>query len=150
MDILNTWVNDTSVCQAAERRGSPTFGHFFDYTPSCPESMIRAAVQGESPWFVEQVQALLDGNWKAGEPAILPLDENNSWFGEWGKNVPENVRTETERVIAEIQDGTLDPFAGPIKDQDGKVRVKEGETIDQDTWYAGWDWYVQGVSASGG
>ena len=40
--------------------------------------------------------------------------------------------------------GTLDPFAGPIRDQSGAERVPEGQSLtDKDL--LGMNWYVEGV-----
>ncbi len=147
VDILNTWVNDTSVCQVAERRGLPTFGHYYDYSASCPKSMVRSALQLGEDWFKSQVESMAGGDWKAETP-ILPLKPGNSWFSEWGPEVAKGIQEETDAVVAQLESGDLDPFVGPIKDQKGKVRIKEGEAIDPEVLYAGWDWYVEGVIAS--
>lgn len=147
VDMLNTWVNDTSVCQVAERRGLPTFGHYFDYSASCPKSMIRSALQLGDGWFKSQIESMAAGDWKPETP-ILPLEPGSSWFSEWGPEVSEDVQKQTDAVIADIQSGKLDPFAGPIKDQKGKVRIKDGESVSPEVLYAGWDWYVEGVTAS--
>ena len=47
-------------------------------------------------------------------------------------------------AAAKVMDGTLHPFAGPIKDQAGKFKVKEGETLD-DRALLSMHWYVEGV-----
>ena len=47
----------------------------------------------------------------------------------------------SERAIA---DGSLHPFQGPVKDQDGKVRVAKGDALS-DKDLLGMDWYVEGV-----
>jgi basic membrane protein A len=48
---------------------------------------------------------------------------------------------------AGITAGTINPFAGEIKDQSGKVRVKAGEKAD-DGLLAGMNFYVQGLDGS--
>lgn len=147
VDMLNSWVNDTSVCQVAERRGLPTFGHYYDYRASCPTSMIRSALQLGEGWFTSQIEAMAAGDWTPETP-ILPLEPGSSWFSEWGAEVSEDVQRQTDAVIAQLQSGELKPFAGPIKDQKGTVRIKEGDAVSPEVLYSGWDWYVEGVIAS--
>ena len=45
---------------------------------------------------------------------------------------------------AKIISGELHPFAGPIKDQNGEVKVPEGTTMtDDEIWNM--SWFVEGV-----
>ena len=45
---------------------------------------------------------------------------------------------------AEIASGDTDVFVGPIKDQQGKVRIAEGVQAD-DNSLLGMTWFVEGV-----
>ena len=47
---------------------------------------------------------------------------------------------------AEIKDGKFNIFAGPIKDQDGNVRIPEGQVMSDKDQLA-FDWYVEGVQS---
>jgi basic membrane protein A len=48
---------------------------------------------------------------------------------------------------AEIEAGTLVVFQGPVVDQDGTVRVAEGEVLSADAM-GSVDWFVKGVVGS--
>ena len=43
-----------------------------------------------------------------------------------------------------IRNGTFHPFQGPVKDQQGKIRIAGGSTISDDDLLK-MQWYVQGV-----
>ena len=43
-----------------------------------------------------------------------------------------------------IMDGSLHPFAGPIKNQEGEVVVKEGDVVSDEELLK-MNWYVEGV-----
>jgi basic membrane protein A and related proteins len=45
----------------------------------------------------------------------------------------------------DIKSGKLHPFAGPVKDQDGKVRVAAGKNMS-DGEMGKMDYYVEGVA----
>jgi basic membrane lipoprotein Med (substrate-binding protein (PBP1-ABC) superfamily) len=61
--------------------------------------------------------------------------------------VPKAVRAEADKAKQEIKEGKLNFFKGPIKDRDGKIRVKSDEMLDA----KGTDsvnWVVEGVEGS--
>jgi basic membrane protein A len=62
----------------------------------------------------------------------------------FGPKVPEEVKTKFAAALADLEAGTITIFKGPILDQDGTVRVKEGETLT-DEQLGNVDWFVKGV-----
>lgn len=73
----------------------------------------------------------------------VPVEEVNPFI--LFTPVPEEVRKRVEDERAKIVSGEWDVFTGPIKDQKGEVRVKEGTTMsDPDIWSM--NWFVEGVS----
>ena len=61
----------------------------------------------------------------------------------FGASVPKDVQDVVTKVKQDIIDGKIMPFQGPIKDQDGKVRI-EGEQPDTITLET-MDYLVEGV-----
>ena len=61
----------------------------------------------------------------------------------FGASVPKEVQDEVTKVKQAIIAGTLQPFKGPIKDQNGKVRI-EGDQPDTITLEK-MDYLVEGV-----
>jgi simple sugar transport system substrate-binding protein len=58
--------------------------------------------------------------------------------------VPADVAKLFEEKKAAIRDGKFHPFGGPVKLQDGSVKIPEGQVItDDDLW--GMKFYVEGV-----
>ncbi len=49
-----------------------------------------------------------------------------------------------KRAQTDIVAGTVQPFAGPIRDQMGVEKVLAGKTLDDGTLLS-MDWYVEGV-----
>jgi basic membrane protein A len=62
----------------------------------------------------------------------------------FGPMVPKEVQDMVNAKKAEIIKGDAAVFAGPVKDQDGNVKVIEGATADDNT-LLGMDWFVEGV-----
>jgi hypothetical protein len=68
----------------------------------------------------------------------------------WAKLAPlgGGVSDETRQMVLDtvegLRDGSISPFTGPIYDQDGGVRIAEGETAT-DEYLQGVDWLAQGI-----
>jgi len=61
--------------------------------------------------------------------------------------VPTAVKQLVDEQTAAIKSGTLHPFAGPIKDQDGKVQVAAG-SVPTDADLLGMSYFVEGVQGT--
>jgi basic membrane protein A len=62
----------------------------------------------------------------------------------FGDMVPEDVQEDVLAVKDQIVSGDLHPFTGPIVDQEGELRVEEGETMSDEALLS-FDWLVEGV-----
>ena len=51
------------------------------------------------------------------------------------------------QIKADLDAGKIVVFKGPIKDQDGNVKVAEGEVLTDDAM-GSVDWFVEGVTGS--
>ena len=50
-----------------------------------------------------------------------------------------------EEERARLMRGTFDVIYGPITDNEGNVRVKDGQSMTDDSLLNGFFWYVEGV-----
>ena len=62
----------------------------------------------------------------------------------FGGSVPDETRRLVLDTVEGLRDGSISPFTGPIYDQDGGVRIAEGETATDESLQS-IDWLVQGV-----
>ena len=137
-DILADHMDSSAVMQTAEAHGVLAFGQSSDRRAVGPHAQLTAVIDDWSPYCVPRVQALLDGSWKAGV-VWLGLKEGLVKLAPWGNGVTPAARAAAERTQAGIVDGNFRPFAGPINDQGGKLRVAAGavmtdEEVLQMTW----------------
>lgn len=65
-------------------------------------------------------------------------------MGPYNAAIPADVVAPAEKARKGIIAGSVHPFAGPIKDQTGKVVVPAGE-VAPDGMLLGMDFYVEGV-----
>jgi simple sugar transport system substrate-binding protein len=62
----------------------------------------------------------------------------------WGPGATPAARAAGDRVKAGIIDGSVQPFAGPISDQSGTLKVPAGSVMTDDEVLK-MDWLVQGA-----
>jgi hypothetical protein len=62
----------------------------------------------------------------------------------WGPGMTPAPRAAADKVKAGIIDGTIQVFAGPISDQNGKLRVPAG-TVMTDDEVLKMDWLAEGT-----
>jgi len=145
IDVITQHTDSPAPIQTAGSRDVLCFGQASDMTTFAPEHHATAILDVWGPYYIERVQAVLDGTWET----------SNVWYGfkegmvemaPYNENLPAEVVEAAEKVRKDIVAGAMHPFDGPIKDQSGAVKVPEGQTIpDNDLLQM--DWYVEGVSA---
>ena len=142
-DVMLQHTDSPAPVQAAERRGIWAVGQASDMKAFGPKAHLTAIIDDWAPYYVERTKAVLDGTWKSGDvwggfkSGMVKLSSYNS-------AIPADVVAMAEKARKGIIDGSVHPFAGPIKDQSGKVILKAGEVMDDKTML-GMNFYVEGV-----
>jgi simple sugar transport system substrate-binding protein len=95
---------------------------------------------------VARTKAVLDGSWASAD-TWDGMKEGTVVIAPYSKDVPADVVTLADAVQAGYKDGTYDIFTGPIYDQDGNLKVKEGEVMALAD-LAVIDWFVKGVESA--
>ena len=98
---------------------------------------------GKFTWLASTV---IDGTW---EPIFLRcgFQDGCMQLAPFGPAVPQEVIDKVAEVQAALESGELVAFAGPIYDQEGTLRIAEGEVLSDDAM-SSVDWFVKGVSGS--
>jgi basic membrane protein A len=94
-------------------------------------------------WLTSTV---LDDTW---EPIFLrcSLTEGCMALSDFGPEVPQEVKDKMTQTIADLDAGTIVTFAGPIKDQNGKIVVAGGAVLT-DEEMSNVNWFVEGMVGS--
>jgi len=142
VDILAQHTDSPAPLQVAEQRGIYGFGQASDNYHFAPKSTLTSIIDNWDGYYIDRVQAVMDGTWKSTDVwgGLKPKMVEMAKF----TNMSDDVKALAEKVEAGIISGEIHPFAGPIKDQSGALKVKEGEELD-DGALLGMDWYVEGV-----
>ena len=89
---------------------------------------------------------VLDGSW---EPIFLRcgIADGCMAMAPFGPKVSAEVQDAVNQARADIETGGIVVFAGPVVDQEGNVKIPEGEVLSPDVM-GSVDWFVQGVIGS--
>ena len=128
---------------AAQERGKFAIGYHTDSRESAPDAFLTAPVWDFGPYYVEQVQNVIDDKWTA-ESYWGGMETGLVGLAEMKDNVPAEAKAKVEEVTQQISDGKFDVFTGPIYDQDGNLKIKEGEKMSDEDML-GMLWFVKGV-----
>ena len=142
-DVLTHHTDSTAVVQAAEEKGVYAVGYHSDMSKYGPKAHLTAVTHHWGDFYTQMTKEVIDGSWesrdvwggiKVGMVSLAPINPV----------VPGDVVVVVEAKQDAIKNGSFHPFQGPVKDQDGNVRIAAGTTIS-DADLQKMDWYVQGV-----
>jgi basic membrane protein A len=145
VDVITMHVDSPSkVISTAESRGVYSIGYqnlaVQQFAPKFWISGTGFTLGDKLTWLASTV---LDGTWK---PIFLRcgIPDGCMAIAPFGPKVPQEVQDLVMQTKADIESGKIVVFKGPIVDQDGNVKVAEGEVLSPDAM-GSVDWFVKGV-----
>ena len=142
-DVILQHTDSPAAIQIAQKRGAWAVGQASDNSKFGPKAHLTAIVDVWDDYYIQRTKAVLDGTWKS----------QNVWGGlkagmlamsPYNQALPKAVVAKAKQAEADIMSGKLHPFAGPIRNQDGKLVVPAGKSIG-DKELLSMNWYVEGV-----
>lgn len=144
IDVLTLHSDSFQPLELAEKRGIWTIGYNLDNSKYYPKTFLTAAVWNWRVFYREQIKSCLQGKFKGGhyweesKSGIITLSPLTD-------NVKPGIAAEVAEVKEELAEGNFDVFYGPIYDNSGSLRVKNGESMSDETLLKNFDWLVRGV-----
>ena len=142
-DVVMHHTDSSAVVQGAEEKGVWSFGYDSDMLRYGPKTNLTSVTMHWGDYYIERTKAAIAGTWKSGD-VWGGLKTGMVKLGPLNAAVPDSVKAEVAAAQAKIEAGTLLPFAGPIKDQKGAVKVAAGKSLT-DGEILGMDWFAEGV-----
>ena len=145
-DILMQHTDSGAPMQIAEQEGIYAFGQASDMSSFGPTAQLSGIIDNWAPYYIQQVGKVLDGTWES----------TDTWGGyntgmvemaAFGDAVPAELRAKAEQARANIANGNIHPFTGPINKQDGSAWLADGEVADDGT-LASMNFYVEGIEGA--
>jgi basic membrane protein A and related proteins len=142
-DVLLQNTDSSAVLQAAQDKGAFGFGWDSDMTHYGPKAHLASAIQNWGPYYVSVAEGALSGKpvkktmWGGMKEGFTDLVSINPI-------VPDAAKKLVAEKSAAIKSGKLAVFTGPIRLQDGSVKLEAGKSLT-DKEIDSVNWYVQGV-----
>ncbi len=143
-DVIAQHCDTTMPQLAAQERGVWGVGYNSDMSVEAPDAVLTAPVWNWGAVVTFEVQAVIDGTWKP-ENIFMDMADGLVDIAPLTKNCAEGTAEAIEAARAKIVSGEFDVFEGPIFDNQGTERVKEGEKLERSYIAGQMDWLVKGV-----
>ena len=144
VDVLSLHQDCTkTVVEAAERAGVWVTGFHYDASAAAPNHWITGATWNWGPIMAQVIHEIRTGVYRSSVK-LAGIEAGWARLAPFGGSVPEETRTLVLDTVEGLRGGNVSPFTGPISDQEGEIRIAEGETAT-DEYLQGIDWLVQGV-----
>ena len=147
VDVVTMIVDSpTTVVSTAAHRGINSIGfHCICVQNSAGQSWLTGIGFTWGDLFTQIARDVMAGTWESVNK-VGAIDHGYAAIAPYGPEVSDETKTLVEQARAAIISGQLDPFAGPIFDNQGNVRVKDGEIGDPYELLVSTDYLVAGVS----
>jgi len=142
-DVIAQHQDTAAALMAAEKRMCFSIGYDTDMRKFAPEGFLTAPIWHWDKYYAAVFQAIKDGTWKP-EKYFGGLKEGIVDLAPFGPHVSKEAKALVASKRALIEEGQWDVFWGPIRDQNGELKVKEKEKLT-DEQIKNLDWFVEGV-----
>ncbi len=142
-DVVTQHTDSTAPVQAAEDRGVYAIGYHSDMSKYGPNAHLTATTHHWGDYYTKKANDVMNGKWESTD-TWGGIGDGMIKLAPYGPAVTDGVKAAVAEKEAAIASGKLHPFAGPVKDQEGNVKIPEGEVMS-DGDLLGFDWYVEGV-----
>src|SRR5690348_12192695 len=134
-DVIGQNVDSPAAGQYAESKKVPWVGYDSDAKKFAPTSWLTAAVYDWGPYYIKRVKAAMNGTWKTGF-YYGSIKDGMIKLAPYGPGVSAATKKAIAAKKAAIVSGSFYEFAGPLYDQSGKLRVKQGQRLTVKDLYA--------------
>ena len=142
-DVVMHHTDSSAVVQGAEEKGVWSFGYDSDMLRFGPKTNLTSVTMHWDDYYIDRTKAAMAGTWTSDD-TWGGLKSGMVKLGPLNAAVPESVRLEIASAQAKIETGALAPFAGPVKDQSGAVKIPAGKSLS-DGEILGMNWFAEGV-----
>ena len=133
----------------AKNTNTPWIGFEVDQSSRAPDQYVTSILLNWAPYLKSQIDEILAGTWKTGY-VVSGVKEGVVVPDQWGSvfnALPADKQQLVKDAVSGLKDGSVSVFAGPIKDQKGKVIVADGQVADPAA-IAGTNYFVAGVDGT--
>lgn len=143
VDVMTHYTNTPAVVTAADARNVASISFHSDMRKYAPKRYLTGVTHEWGSYYTKMTTEALAGRCKGGlyfggiKEGNIKLAPMSSW-------VPKDVAELAVAKSKAIADGSLKVFAGPIKDNQGNLKVPAG-SVYPDAELGKMTWYAEGI-----
>ena len=145
-DVLSFHTASEAVMVAAQERGRMAIAYHSDMRHVAPQAQLLAITHQWGNYYSQRAKAVIQGNWQTGN-VWGGVHEGMIKVDAFGPKVPKKVQMEVLRLQRAIGKGSLQPFSGPILDNQDQVVLAKGQSLT-DEHILNMKFLVQGVQGT--
>ncbi|GAB1538679.1 BMP family ABC transporter substrate-binding protein [Scytonema sp. NUACC21] len=142
-DILTHHTDSVAPIQFAEEKGLFVFGSNTDMSRFGLKAHLTSTINMWGKFYTDKVLAAINGIWKS-EAVWSGIAQGMVDISPMNPIIPHDVQQLVMAKREEFINGIAHPFDGPVKNQQGVVRVPKGQLL-ADREQLVMNWYVAGV-----
>ena len=148
-DVLTNHSGSPAVPQTAQAhfkdKGVQAVAYQSDMRQYAPDAQLAAVTLHWGGYYTRVTRSVLNGTWRP-QPVWGGMQDGLIELGAVSARVPADVRAGLDARRRAIVDGSLKPFAAPLADNEGQVRLAQGALGDDAI--GAMNWFVKGVTGS--
>lgn len=144
IDVLAMHTDSIKPLEVAEQQGVMSIGYNVDNSEYFPNTFLTAAIWDWESFYTPHILTCLQGKFE-GHHYWESIETGMVSMASLSPKVKSGVGEEVEEKRQSLISGTFDVFYGPIRDNEGTIRVAEGESMTDEAMLNHFDWYVEGV-----
>ncbi len=143
-DVLTHHTDSQAVASTAESRGVKVISYHSPMVTAAPTQLIGAVTHHWDEFYAKRIQAVMDGTWKV-DPVWGGAELHMIALENISKDAKKEVVDDINATYAKLEKQQFKIFTGPIVDNEGKVRIPEGQSAD-DKMLTTMNFFVKGVT----
>jgi basic membrane protein A len=125
-DVIAQHEDSTGPLLGARKAGVFGIGSEADTSNAAPETYLTGSVYNWNDYAERKTKQAIDGNFTS-EETNGNLKSGLVTLGPINEKVPADVRKKVDDAVAKLKSGELIVFTGPLRSNDGKEVLKDGE-----------------------
>jgi basic membrane protein A len=146
-DIVANHLDSSATLQAAAAKGKWGMTSNADWSFAAPQAFLSGSAWNWGPFYVKVVEAVKANKFEA-KRELGDLKNGIVLLVPYGPMVTDEAKQAVEAAKKKIISGELQVFAGPLEDNEGKLRVPAGTVVSSDDAATKMNWLVSGVQGA--
>jgi basic membrane protein A and related proteins len=143
-DVIARESDSTEPDKLAQEEGIYVIGYNADVArDQSPDAFLTAPIWHWDVFYTKAVEDVANGTW-TNEPVWWGMADGIMSLAPIADFVPDDVKDLVEQEQARILSGEFDVFEGPISDNEGVLRIHDGEKMTDEAMLS-FDWLVEGI-----